>query len=212
MTIQLNPNYALGETVAGLREFLYKTFLDPVIDNEYSRIILVDASKEPRYLVGYVEDFDAEIFASENQVQISMLCPDPFIRSNFSVELENISGWTTVPFVYEGTAKTGFTTRIRIIAPTSVLTLQNNTKAMIINHDFLVNDIIEIDTRRGIRSITLTRGSPVVTSSLLAKLTPTSPWLELQSQKNQLRVYGASSASLPAVATYLSYNETFWGV
>lgn len=212
ITFDLNPNPALGETVSGLREMLYKAFMDPLVDAEYVKINLHDDSGRIRYLVGYVENFDGEVFDVETAVQISIMCPDPYIRDQTETNLTNITGWTTVPFTYQGTARTGFVTTIKLVGNTSTLTLDNNGKTMVFNRNFVTNDVVTISTVPGDRYARLTPAAGGATVSILSSLTPASPWLLLSSQANTMRIYGASPASLPASITQLKYRQAYWGV
>lgn len=207
----LNPNPALGETISGLREMLYKTFMDPHADADYVKLNLHDDLGRIRYLVGWTEKFETEIFDIETVCQISMVCPDPYIRDNIKTVLRNVNGWTTVPFTYEGTAETGFEAEIYITSDTPTLTLDNNDKRMIISRSFVVGDVVHVNTNRGSRSLTVTPsgGTPI---SIIAGLSPTSPWLELHSQANTMRVYGATTANLIASVRSLSYTQSYWGV
>lgn len=211
MTMDLNPNPALGETISGLREMLYKAFVDPLVDADYVKVNLYDDLLDMRYFVGYTEKFETEIFDVETLAQISMICPDPYLRDDVETVLTHATGWTTVPFTYAGTAETGFLTKIYLSGTTPVLTLDNNGKTMVLEHSFGSGDIVTINTVRGQRSITLDNGvDPEF--SIVASLTPASPWLELHSQANTLKVYGATTASLPAAIRELRYTQSYWGV
>lgn len=234
MLMDLNPNPALGETVAGLRKILYKTFLDPLVDGDDLQIILHDSIEPDRYLVGHTEKFETDLFTSETIAQISMICPDPYIRSLAPNFLEHETGWTVVPFTYEGTAETGFEVEINVGTDTAVVNLANNNKVMNITHDFVVGDVLYVNTNRGYRDIR--RASNVVVNSmkaanptwliqqvweqiiengdstpLIARLNPLSRWLELHSQNNSMRVYGATTSDLPVVIKTLSYSDSYWG-
>jgi hypothetical protein len=210
MTITLNPDPALDETVKSLRETLYKAFVDPLVDADFVKLNLIDDVDDVRYLVGYTEKFETDPFDVETVAQISMLCPDPYIRDNDEIVLTDVSGWVTVPFTYNGTAETGFETMISISSATSFLTLENNGKTMVFEYSFLTGDEVYINTTRGARSLTLVRSS--VESSLLAALTPESPWLELHSQGNVMKVYGETSGDTIATIQSLSYRQAYWGI
>ena len=211
ITMDLNPNPALGETVSGLREMLYKAFMDPLVEADYLQLNLHDDSGRTRYVVGYTEKIDGEIFDIETALQISLICPDPFIRDSQETVLTNVTGWTTVPFTYTGSAETGFSVTIKINQATSTLTLDNNGKKMVINRSFAIGDVVKINTTPGVRSITVTPSGGAETS-ILAYLTVASIWLELHSQSNTLKVYGSSGASLPASITELRFRQAYWGV
>lgn len=222
--MHLNPNPALDETVSGLRERLYKAFIDPSAEADYVKMGFHLDDGRHLFLVGYNEDFDTEIFAADRLVQISMLCPDPFLRDNLPTVLTNPGGWTTVPFAYTGTAETGFEVRIEVHASTPKLILANNTVTddtaspnyprgrMILNRAFSPGDVVIINTVRGNRFLHLIPIGGGPTLSLINSLTPTSPWLELHSQSNVMKVYGSTPASLPAGITSLTYVQSYWGI
>lgn len=269
ITFDLNPNPALGETTAGLREMLYKAFLDPTVDADYIKLTLHEDDGRVRYLVGYTEKFEGELFDSDTSTQISIVCPDPYIRDNAETVLKDPSGWSTVPFTYTGTAETGFAAEIYIVTTTGTLTLENNLKTMVITSALLTNGkMVYVNTVRGSRQLliatvpsawasgsTYTQNDVVsyggqyyvatsltgntnkqpdlnptywtladlttrwaalqtkgLTTSLLGALASTSPWLELHSQSNTMKVYGATTASTPAAIRELRYTQSYWGL
>jgi hypothetical protein len=153
--INLNPNPALGETVSSLRQILYKSFIDPQVDGDYLKVVLVDEDGNEKYLVGYCEKFESDLFDVETLCQISMVCPDPYIRANQASVYELDEGWISFPYIYEGTAETGFEVRIYMTANANNVTLYNNGKVMQLNNTdgYKFGDIILINTSRGQRSI-----------------------------------------------------------
>ena len=165
LTIDLNPNPALGETVSGLREALYKAFIDPQVDGDYLKLLLRDDANREIYLVGYCEKFETEIFDSSTLCQISMLCPDPYLRDNQDSLVTHPSGLADFPFEYQGSAETGFVVRIYVTATTDALTLRNNGKTMQLEAPdditYDIDDVVIINTIRGQRSITLTKDSDI---------------------------------------------------
>lgn len=210
LTMDLNPNPALGETISGLREILYKTFMDPQVDADYIRLVLHDDDNNMRYLVGYAEKFETEIFDIETMAQVSIICPDPYIRDQMETVLEHPTGWISVPFTYAGTAETGMEVDIEVTADTPTVTFSNNNRTMVINYPFVDGDMIHINTKRGERDITLDRGGVII--PLIAKLDSLSRWLELHSQSNEMKVYGLTTTDLNAVVRKLTYTATYWGV
>ena len=211
MTIDLNPNPALGQTVSGLRELLYKTFVDPLVDADHIELVLRSIDGRVRYLYGYTEKFETEIFDSESMVQISVICPDPYIRDLSETVLTNENGtWTTVPFTYEGTAEAGFLAEIHVASSTNVVVVENNGRTMVLEHDFEGGDVIHLNTNRGERNVTYTRSGEDY--PLIAKLTSASRWLELHSQANTMRVYATAHNDGVAGVKTLSYRPSYWGV
>lgn len=210
LTIGINPNYGLGETMDGWRDFLYKAFNDPLPNSDGVQIILHDDTKEDRYFTGYCEKFTNEVFGDDTSCQISMVCPDPYIRD---VTATSMTGsWTTVPFTYAGTAETGFQTTIEITTGTPTVTLSNNSEEMVLVYapGFEIGDIITIDTVPGERSITLTRSG--VTYDIYYTLYSESPWIFLHTTTNSLKVYGEDEADSIAAITSLTFIQTWWGL
>lgn len=223
ITMEMNPNPALGETVSSLRERLYKAFVDPLVEADYVKLSLHLDDGRLLYLVGYAETFETEIFSAEALAQISIICPDPYIRDDEATILTHEGGWVTVPFTYTGTAETGFEAEIEILTPTPKLVLSNNTLTddtgdsnytkgrMIINREFVAGDVVIINTVRGYRRLWLTpEGGSTI--SIMGDLTPTSPWLELHSQANTMKVYGTTPTDFPAVIRSLTYVQAYWGI
>ena len=228
LTMDLNPNPALGETISSLRENLYKAFVDPLVEADYLKIGLNLDDGRTLYLVGYTEKFETEIFSVDTLAQISIICPDPYIRAENPEILTHPSGWITVPFHYQGTAETGFETEIHINTATPTLTLANNAVGdatapdyddlnyykgrMVIHHDFAVGDVVTINTVRGHRKIIVEPAGGAPAQSLIASLSPKSPWIELHSQSNTMTVYGINSTQLPASIRSLIYVPAYWGI
>lgn len=166
ITLDLNPNPALGETAATLRDLLHRAFIDPQVDGDYIKLVLKDENNRMIYLVGYCEKFEGEIFDKETMCQISLICPDPYLRDNTDTVLVQSTGWVQVPFTYQGSAETGFIVRIYVTSPTTSITLYNNGKVMqLVNPaGYGIGDIIIVNTIRGQRSITLTRAAVLTTT------------------------------------------------
>jgi hypothetical protein len=167
LTINLNPNPALGETVSGLRSMLYKAFIDPQIEGDFLKLLLTDDTEAKRYLVGYCETFETEIFDADTMCQISMICPDPYIRDDVDTVLTHPTGWVQVPFTYQGTAETGFEARIYLTAVTSQLTLYINGRVMqFVNPTtYNINDIVIVNTVRGQRSASWTKAADMAATT-----------------------------------------------
>ena len=214
LTIKINPNFSLNETVDGWRDILYRAFNDPLITGDDVTLILHDDIKPDRKLTGYTEKFEGESFSADTSVQISMVCPDPYLRDLNPTVVNppaGTTGWQKVPFTYTGTAEAGFETTIKVQATTTTLTLDNNGRKMVLTYpSFQANDIVYINTKPGERAIKLTRAG--VTSDILYTLYSESPWLDLHSMSNNLQVYGAASTNIVAAITNLTYTQMYWGV
>lgn len=76
LTLELNPSYFDGESMESLRTELYR--LAPP-DGEVSLVFVTDGGRQLR-TQGRVETSDTPLFVQSPMVQISILCPDPFMH------------------------------------------------------------------------------------------------------------------------------------
>lgn len=216
MLVEINPNFGLGESVEGWRDILYRAFNDPNVNSDDVTLILHDDVKPDRFLTGFTEKFETEVFSKDTTAQISMICPDPYLRDVTPTVVTppaGVEGWQTVPFIYNGSAETGFEVTIKITSATQTLTLDNNGKLMVLTYPtFQVGDIVHVNTKPGERKITLTKASDHLDYDILYTLYSASPWLDLHSQTNSLQVYGDSKSRVVAAITNLTYTQSYWGV
>lgn len=209
----LNPNFSLGETVSGLRSMLYRAFIDPYLDDDMLQILLHDDSQPVRYVSGLAEKIETPIFAKETDVQISMMCPNPYILDYNAKSILN--GSKSVEFVYTGTAETGFEIRMSLTSATNVLNLTMNGESTFkLNYPFLAGDTVVANSVRGQRKIYLQRGS--TTSSIYYAQDPKSKWLDIHAPTNLLEVYGALDTDGNPIdvadISEINFRPTYWGV
>lgn len=215
----LNPNYSQGETVSGLRELLYRAFIDPLVVGDAVRVELQDTSRPTRYFTGYAEKIESAIFAKETEMVVSMLCPNPYLYDT-TESIVNSGGASTVPFEYSGTAETGLEIKVDMSAGSDALTLQlNDIWFMTLNYTFLGGDTVYINTRRGERKIEATRDG--VTTDIYYTLSAESRWLELHrlattelnpTGENTLKVYGETPADTVANIRQIKSRAAWWAI
>lgn len=217
ITLKLNPNYALGESVSGLRTMLYKAFLDPYIGSDSPSLILKDDEFPDRYLLGFTEKFETEVFSNETYAIVTMRCPNPFLW-DMQVSTKPGAG-PSIPFTYLGSAETGLELRATVTVPTSYLQFVLNSPAygtLLLSNSggFLVDDKIYIDTRPGSRKIQLTRtvNGSAITQDILFTKSSNSKWLELHSRDNLLKAYGLNENQIVANLTEVRFRAAHWGV
>jgi len=213
--LTFNPDYSAGETVTGLRDILYRAFMDPNTSptNDALKIVLKDDEVRDRYLTGYVEKFENDIFNPETSVQISMICPNPFLIDDEATI--GTGNGPTLPFVYNGSAESGIQIRARVTTSTNQLNFQlNNDTPATLNYAFQAGDEVTINSKRGERGIFLNRGGNW--SSLLYTMTSASPWPELHRRENTVSVFGTptTQAPKPVVANVFEYSFRghYWGI
>lgn len=207
--LRYNPNYALDESVNGLRQLLYKSFLDPFTDSDGLSILLHDDEAADRYFMGYTNKFEGDLFSDDTTALITMRCPNPYIIDSASTQVIGLG--PTVPFEYSGTAEVGFILEATVTNASSWLQFQLGAKTMVLNYDFLPDDEIYIDTRQGSRKIQLIRAA--VTYDILYALYSTpSSWLEIHSKTNILKAWGINSDTIVANITQVVFQAYHWGV
>lgn len=213
ITLQLNPNYRLGETVDGLRELLYKSFMDPFVTSDALALILHDDIKPDRFIEGFTDKFEPDIFSDNTTALISMRCPNPYIQ-DVVVTNHAVSG-PTFPFTYEGSVEAGMIISADIITDTPILTLDlNGTKKMYFEYPFVADDQFILDTRRGSRRVQVIRTESMVTTTkdILYSKTDESTWIDLHSLNNILKAYGEDPSDIVADISNISFRGLHWGL
>lgn len=220
MAITPNPSYANQDTVASMRQHLHRSFIEPSAYSEATQLLLNDDLGQGNKMVtGYVENFEGDVFTSDPTVNISLLCPDPFIRDSVETE-HHTEMWTTHSFPYFGTAPAGIKLDLEVTSATDTIVVGLNldsTPGNIFEMDlgrvngFLAGDKVFIRTEYGKRSVTLLRGTEE--TSLLAFLTPRSRWIQARGKILTFslgRLVPGDEAV--AVGMYSAYRAAYWGV
>lgn len=151
LTLGLNPNYADNETVDGLRLLLYKAFMDPYVASDGLILVLQDDTFADRYILGYTDKFDGDVFSDDTTVRIELQCPNPYILDSAMTEL--VASGPTFPFTYEGSAETGLIITAEMTTTSSIVTFDLNGTKMYLDYVFADNDVIKVNTIRGQRRI-----------------------------------------------------------
>lgn len=206
ITLKMNPDYANDVEVSDIRELLYRTFYNPQPGSDGVKVLLKDDRKPDRYFVGYTEDINTDQFSRDTSVQIAMQCMDSYLFSNVATVALEPSGWTSTPIPYDGSARTGLEVTMKVNTATSVLTLDLNGNKMVLNRNFAVNDVVKINTRKGERAIT------VGGVDIMAALTPTSPWIQLDRPDNTIKAYGSAVGDGKVVITGYNFRSQWWGI
>lgn len=213
ITLTLNPNFSRGESMDGLREMVYRAFLDPLPNSDEITLLLHDDTLPLRTLSGHTEKIEGDPWSLDTTLQISMLCPNPFIQG-----LENIVSGVGGPLIvleYPGSAESGFIADITFTTSSDYLYLQvDNRPPMILKYNFQFGDKVVVNSIPGQLDIRLIRRG--VESAILYASTSDSRWQFLRGRTNSIRVYGqpTESGSKPTVATLHSvrYRAAYWGI
>lgn len=206
ITLKLNPDYEQDIEVSDLREMLYRSFYEPQPDLDGVLVSLEDDRRPKRYFVGYTEDINTDMWAEKQEVQISMLSMDGYLFSYDQTSANDAIGWATLPVAYDGSARCGFLATLTVKSAATAVTLELNGHKMVLTRAFAVNDVITIDTRKGSRAI------KVNGTDIMAALSPTSTWLQLDRPNNTFKAYGLVEGDGKAVLSAYIFRSAWWGV
>ncbi len=212
-TLGYAPNFSINQTVRSLRSRLYG-FLMPKTE------VLLSFYMSDGLVVnitGRVESCEAPLFAQEPQTNVSVICFDPDFIDASTVALHGT--FTTIDSSYRtvqvnGTVETGLTS-LHFTAPKALseFTIYHTTpsgavRTMLISAPLLLNDVVNLCTIKGQKSITMTRSG--VTTSLLWAVSPQSPWVLLEPGTNQMYVNASSTG--PSASISIDYNNRYGGL
>jgi hypothetical protein len=156
----------------------------------------------PVYIYGIVESCEPVLFSKNPEVQVSILCPDPYFKALFSQTLTgSLGAWKT--FSYYGTAPAGFVLEVERSAESySDLTFYNqigyNVWGETITYQFRAvasglppSVKYVLNTKNGEKSFTLYDGT-----NLMRAVAGGSKWFKLYPGQNKIFVagYGGGSA------------------
>jgi hypothetical protein len=203
MTIGLESDYVTN-TVAGLRTNLY-AYLMPkgiVTFSVYDRPGGVFART-----VAVVESVDNNMFTSDPEINISLICFDPDLYAPDVTVLQSTSdpnGDLTM-IDYPGTSDTGITLDITVPVVSGEVRIVNTrpdavTQIFRVAGNFTVGDQLTIDTNPGSKKVRIKRAG--VDMSGLYLLDKTSNWISLQEGVNQFAVF-FNGAPTPYTVRYI---------
>ena len=218
VTITLAVNYPVERNRIQLYQFFKSKF--PVIlryRNESRNV----------WIQGYVQSFQVAYFDKKETVQITILCPNPYLNDSETVlnSLSNVVALFQFPFTIEepipmstivaGQEKSilnlgdmGIGVRIRITASDTVVNpvILDDTHgtSMGFTDTLAEGDVIEIDTRSGHKSVK--KISEGVTTSIINKLMEGSTWFILSPGDNVFSCDASSGSLYMSVGFEVTYQ------
>ena len=135
------------------------------------------------------------------------------------IEISELRRETSKNIIFNSEISNGFIVKLKLTGVASGIAIANLTTndALMIDStvvtaltgsDFISDDLIEINTQLGQKSITLYRG--VNKYNLLPAITSNSKWLELVQGDNEIYIYAASGVE--NILTQLMYKRLYMGV
>lgn len=191
LTVHPNPDWA-DWTFESLRRLLYSYFMPKL----QTRLVFYSDDMPPVEIYGYVEDTNVNQFSSDLEMQVSIICPDPYFTA---VEATVITGQSTrdnssptkVP--YDGSIATGINvqvlrrtdpspTTIGVQVGSPALSYFNVTAGVDASKYFLVNSL---PGNKYVRNVATANG---VITNLLSAVQQGSQWPILQPGDNNFSV------------------------
>lgn len=213
ITFGLNPDWA-DQTMESLRGMLYKYFMPK---NELN-LIFHSTHMADCEITGYVESMEPNIFSRDPEVQVSIICPDPYFTAVVESVINGIAvaidGTPLTEFEYQGTVPTGFILTSTVGALTYTGTVKMVNYAPTLESFSLLTTTISstlklvVSTVLGdkyVRNVNTSSGAP---TNILANLVQTSAWPQLYPGTNKFG-FMTSAATQP---WELHYNARYGGI
>lgn len=134
---------------------------------------------------GYVEDMPADFDSPEQQLQVSIICPDPLLQANSESTASIPTAGTAVTVANGGDYETGAIYEITATGECSGITIGNSTRGETfgINVALAAGDKLTLNTKRGEKSLILTR-SGADPANIINLMEQDSQWPMLQPGNN----------------------------
>ena len=174
---------------------LYRVFKT----KQWVRLYLTSASRSV-YVDGWVETMDGDLYENSQRIQISILCPDPYLKALEPVTVNFENGAATVD--NDSDEAVGFVTELSFAGAASGITVANATtgKSFAVDYEFQQNDKMILNTQRGEKGVWLERSG--AKTNIINHMEINSSWIMLQAGQNALTVTAtAGGSNLSGTAT-----------
>lgn len=167
-----------------IRNEAYKYFMP----RSYIRLVFESTERAPVEIFGYVETCEPNIFSKDNEIQISLICPDPHFKGVDVVVREGVINEDWIELLYDGTIESGILVSITEASGTVTTDFQIALDAETFFFEGLVSSLYSIvmSSRPGekfLRNVDLSTGENI---SILNSMGTGSVWLAIQPGPNQI--------------------------
>lgn len=200
ITFILEPDYVTN-SVSDLRSTLYSYFMT----NRKVTLKFYDEEGSSVFIEGIVESADPDIFTSDPNMVVSIMCMDPdYFGSSVTFDGTTVSTNTDTTVQYNGTVDTGILLTLEPNRSLNEFTVyqrisDGSLRSLNFSAPLLTGDKLSINTVRGSKGATLLRAN--ISSSVLWGISPQSSWISLEPGVNLIRVY-AEGAAVPYKIEY----------
>lgn len=192
LTLELNPNWS-NWTMEELRRFLYRYFMS----KQPVRLVFESDDDFPEVRIdGYTETVDPTIFSKDQEIQVSIVCPDPYF---YATSPEVISGDfednTSAEINYVGSVETGVQIAFRNVyypTPVDLLVYLGNTDLLssifLTKYQGATGQYLEIGSIAGNKHVRIVQEFTGAVINRLRDVQPNSTWPLLKPGINNLVV------------------------
>jgi hypothetical protein len=216
ITVGLNPDYVDWSTEA-LRRIIYRYFMS----KQFVRLVFRSDDEMPDvFIEGYAESVSPTIFSKDGEIQISVICPDPYFTAVTPKAVHgNIGGTSNTLIKYNGTVETGYTIAVSQIgppdfglvtvrwggnAPQAASTAMFQVQASVNASNYFAMG--SLPGKKAVQNVQLQTG---IITNLLNKITEGSAWPTLIPGDNYV---GIRAEVIANSAWVINYSERFGGL
>jgi len=208
--IQLNPNFSNNESYSDLRDNLYK-----FIASSRSGLVQLrfkDANVTTAVISGTISKFEAALASKEPEVQLTINCLDPWLKSPERVNVD-VSGFDPADTTIEdelSTAPHGFRFEMSFSGATTQFFMEDTAIGWIFEvtpvDGFLIGDVLHFSSELGNRYLYVFRDEAPL--YLADCLNPNSVWPIIFPGENKYTIDNSEYMTWEKI----SYYSTYWGV
>lgn len=200
LTIGYRPDLTSGMSIQEIRRSMYSVF-DP---KARVKLRFIDTDEAPVEIEGFVESHETSIFSRDPEVQISILCPDPYFKEIRPVSISSTNN-NPVYTSYLGTAETGFLFEMfvnRNVEGTLLRAYINDDNYYDVHYGgaLVPGDVLSISTERANKFVRRTRGGE--TLSVLNGITRGQLSMVISPRTDRLYVAVGEPRTIPYRITY----------
>jgi hypothetical protein len=208
LTLHPNPDWDTWSFEA-LRRVLYSYFMPKLL----TRLVFYSDDIPPVEIYGYVEDYNVNQFSSDLEIQVSIICPDPYFTALNATILTGVSNQAEAQVQYNGTIETGFNVELTRIAdppPNNItISVRDTSTPFVVQASVDSTKYFVMNSTSGqkyVRNVALANG---IITNLLPNVAQGSVWPTLQPGKNNFAILTDS----PGNQDYqLTYFERYGGL
>lgn len=198
--------WPVGRNVEACRLELYKVFKV----SKFIRLHIESGSRDCE-IDGYIEDMTSDFDSMAQQLQISIICPDPFLTAKTATSAAVTTAGEPVTVANAGDFETGAVFEITATGACNGILIENSTRAESfgIDVDMAAGDKLTLNTKRGEKSLILTRAGedPV---NILNLMEQDSEWPLLQPGNNAI-LFDAAEGGANATMT-VTFSALYGGI